>query len=625
VTDYTMLLQSLLAGCLLAVSPVTAQTIPSLLVPESGASAFAFDMSQVSLSNSRWMDNQNRTLNYLKSVDINRLLYNFRATHKLSTAGAQPNGGWDAPTFPFRSHAQGHYLTAWVQCYATLRDSTCKDRAVTFVQELAKCQANNGAAGFTAGYLSGFPESEFAALEAGQLKSGNVPYYAVHKTMAGLWDAWRIIGDTNAETVLLSLAGWVDTRTKKLSTSQMQSMLGTEFGGMNDVLAGIYQLTGDKKWLTVAQRFDHASVFDPLASNQDRLNGLHANTNIPKWIGAAREYKATGTKRYLDIARNAWDITINAHTYAIGANSQAEHFKAPNAISTFLTADTAEQCNTYNMLKLTRELWTIDPSNTKYFDYYERALMNHIIGAQNPADNHGHVTYFTPLNPGGKRGVGPAWGGGTWSTDYTTFWCCQASATESNTKLMDSIYFYDNSALYVNLFTPSNLDWKQRSVKIQQATTFPIGDTTTLTVTGSGNWAMKIRIPSWTSGATISINGAASGISTTPGSYASISREWKSGDVVTVKLPMKLRTIAANDNTKIAAVAFGPVVLSGKYGQETIASVPSLALDSVRRTSTTGLTFSATANGKAVEMGPFYDAQGFNYNVYWAITGQFAG
>jgi DUF1680 family protein len=619
-----MLLQSLLAGCLLAVSPASAQTIPSLSVPESGASAFAFDMSQVSLSTSRWMDNQNRTLNYLKSVDIGRLLYNFRATHKLSTAGAQPNGGWDAPTFPFRSHAQGHYLTAWVQCYATLRDSTCKDRAATFVQELAKCQANNGAAGFTAGYLSGFPESEFAALETGQLKSGNVPYYAVHKTMAGLWDAWRIIGDNNAKNVLLSLAGWVDTRTKKLSTAQMQSMLGTEFGGMNDVLAGIYQLTGDKKWLTVAQRFDHASIFDPLANNQDRLNGLHANTNIPKWIGAAREYKATGTKRYLDIARNAWDITINAHTYAIGANSQAEHFKAPNAISTYLTADTAEQCNTYNMLKLTRELWTIDPSNTKYFDYYERALMNHIIGAQNPADNHGHITYFTPLKPGGKRGVGPAWGGGTWSTDYTTFWCCQASATESNTKLMDSIYFYDNSALYVNLFTPSNLDWKQRNVKIQQATTFPLSDTTTLTVTGSGNWAMKIRIPSWTSGATISINGAASGVSTTPGSYASISREWKSGDVVTVKLPMKLRTIAANDNTKVAAVAFGPVVLSGKYGQETIASMPSLALDSVRRTSTTGLTFSATANGKAVEMGPFYDAQGFNYNVYWGITGSFA-
>jgi DUF1680 family protein len=620
-----MLSKIFIAGCLWAISPTVAQTIPPIAVPEVGTSAYAFDMSQVALSSSRWMDNQNRTLNYLKSVDVNRLLYVFRSTHKLSTNGAQANGGWDAPTFPFRSHAQGHYLSAWAHCYATLRDSTCKDRATYFVQELAKCQANNGAAGFTTGYVSGFPESEFAALEAGQLKSGNVPYYAVHKTMAGLLDAWRIIGDTKARDVLLALAGWADTRTKKLSTAQMQSMLGTEFGGMNDVLAAIYQLTGDKKWLTAAQRFDHASVFDPLASNQDKLNGLHANTNIPKWIGAAREYKATGTKRYLDIARNAWDITVNTHTYAMGGNSQAEHFRPANQISNYLTNDNAEHCNTYNMLKLTRELWTMDPSSTKYFDFYERALMNHLLGAQNPADNHGHVTYFTPLKSGSHRGVGPAWGGGTWSTDYNSFWCCQGTGVETNTKLMDSIYFYDNSALYVNLFTPSTLDWKQRSVKVTQVTNYPVGDTSTLTVTGTGNWSMKIRIPAWTSGATVSVNGASAGVATNPGSYATITRDWKSGDVVTVKLPMKLRAVAANDNAKIAAIAFGPVVLSGNYGQQTLSSMPSLDLGSVRRTDANKLVFTGTASGKTVELGPFYDAQGINYNVYWGVSGQLSG
>lgn len=420
-----MLFKATFAGYLLVAVPIFAQTIPTVVVPEVGTSAHAFDLSQVALSNSRWKDNQNRTLNYLKFVNVDRLLYNFRATHKLSTNGAQANGGWDAPNFPFRSHVQGHYLTGWVHCYATLRDSTCKDRATYFVQELAKCQANNGVAGFSPGYLSGFPESEFTALEAGTLTGGNVPYYAVHKTMAGLLDAWRIIGDQKARDVLLAFAGWVDGRTKKLSTVQMQTVLGTEFGGMNDVLAEIYQLTGDKQWLTVAQRFDHAKVFDPLANNQDQLNGNHANTQVPKWIGAAREYKSTGTQRYLDIARNAWDFTINAHTYAIGGNSQAEHFRPPNQISNFLANDTAEQCNTYNMLKLTRDLWTTDPTSTKYFDYYERALINHLLGAQNPADNHGHITYFTPLRSGGRRGVGPAWGGGTWSTDYNSFWCCQ--------------------------------------------------------------------------------------------------------------------------------------------------------------------------------------------------------
>jgi len=189
---------------------------------------------------------------------------------------------------------------------------------------------------------------------------------------------------------------------------------------------------------------------------------------------------------------------------------------------------------------------------------------------------------------------------------------------------MDSIYFYDSSALYVNLFTPSTLDWKQRSVKISQVTTFPVSDTTTLTVTGTGNWAMKIRIPSWTSGATISINGQASNVAANPGSYATLSQDWKSGDAVSVKLPMKLRTVAANDNAGIAAVAYGPVILSGNYGQQALNSMPSLALNTVRRTNTNSLAFTATANGQAVNLGPFYDAQNINYNVYWTTSGSFS-
>ena len=590
---------------------------------ETGVSAYAFDISLVSLSASRWMDNQNRTINYLKAVDTNRLLYNFRANHKLSTNGAAANGGWDAPNFPFRTHAQGHFLTAWAQCYATLRDTTCRDRATYFTAELARCQANNAAAGFSAGYLSGFPESEFTALEAGTLSNGNVPYYAVHKTMAGLLDVWRTIGDNNARNVLLALADWVDTRTSRLSYAQMQKLMNTEFGGMNEVLANIAYQTGDNRWLTAAQRFDHAIVFDPLASNQDRLDGLHANTQVPKWIGAAREYKITGNTRYRDIARNAWQITVNAHSYGIGGNSQAEHFHAPNAISGYLSSDTCEACNSYNMLKLTRELWVMDPTTSAYFDFYERALMNHLLGQQNPADNHGHITYFTPLNPGGRRGVGPAWGGGNWSTDYDSFWCCQGTGVETNTKLMDSIYFYDSSALYINLFTSSVLRWTERSVTITQTTTYPVSDTTSIKVDGTGNWAMKIRIPAWTSGATININGQSASVSTTPGTYSTISRAWTSGDTITVRLPMSLRTVAANDRSSLAAVAYGPVILSGNYGSTTLSAIPTLSLNTVRRTSTSTLAFTATANGQTINMGPFYDAQGFNYNVYWTVSGQF--
>jgi uncharacterized protein len=604
-------------------------TAEAVVVPpvrgDIGAEAQPFELDQVRLTAGRWLENQNRTLSYLRFVDVDRLLYSFRANHRLSTNGAAALGGWEAPDFPFRTHSQGHFLTAWAQAWAVLGDTTSRDRANQMVAELAKCQANNPAAGFNPGYLSGFPESDFDALEAGSPVS--VSYYSLHKTLAGLLDVWRLLGSTQARDVLLRFAGWVDWRTGRLSYSQMQAVLGTEFGGMNAVLADLYQQTGDSRWLTAAQRFDHAAVFDPLAAGQDRFEGIHANTQVPKWIGAAREFKATGTTRYRDIASNAWNTTTSAHTYVIGGNSQAEHFRAPNAIAAYLSTDTAEACNTYNMLKLTRELWLLDPNRATYFDFYERALLNHLIGQQNPADPHGHICYFTGLNPGHRRGdTGPAWGGGHWSTDYGTFWCCQGTALETNTKLADSVYFHDGTTLTVNLYTPSVLTWSERGITVTQTTTYPVSDTTTLTVTGtaSGSWTMRLRIPAWTSGATVSVNGVAQDIPTTPGSYASLTRSWASGDTVTLRLPMRVVVQPANDNPNVVAVTYGPVVLSGNYGDTALTAPPSLTVASITRTSTSALTFTATANGSTVDLGPFYNAHGHNYTVYWS-TGNDAG
>ncbi|WP_447001960.1 beta-L-arabinofuranosidase domain-containing protein [Saccharothrix isguenensis] len=588
-----------------------------------GVSAHPFDFGQVRLTASRWLDNQNRTMAYLRFVDVDRLLYNFRANHRLSTNGAAALGGWEAPNFEFRTHSQGHFLTAWAQAWAVLGDTACRDKANYMVAELAKCQANNAAAGFNAGYLSGFPESDFTTVEQGTRKG--VPYYCLHKTLAGLLDVWRLIGSTQARDVLLRFAGWVDWRTGRLSYSQMQITLRTEFGGMNEVLADLYQQTGDARWLRVAQRFDHAAVFDPLAANQDRLDGLHANTQVPKWVGAAREYKATGTTRYRDIATNAWNITVAAHTYVIGGNSQAEHFRPPHAIARYLLPDTAEACNTYNMLKLTRELWQLQPDNAAYFDYYEQALLNHLIGQQNPASAHGHVCYFTALNPGGRRGqAGPVVGGGSYSTDYGTFWCCQGTGIETNTKLMDSIYFHNSTTLTVNLFLPSVLTWSQRGITVTQTTTYPASDTSTLTVTGNvaGSWTMRVRIPAWSEGATISVNGVAQGITTTPGTYASLTRNWTSGDTVTVRLPMRVIMRAANDDAGVSAITYGPVVLSGNYGNTSFTTLPTLDTASITRTSTTALAFTAVANGSRVNLGPFYDAHGHNYTVYWRAAGQ---
>ncbi|KAL5590539.1 hypothetical protein FOBRF1_014096 [Fusarium oxysporum] len=604
--------------------------LASLILPVSGQAvndvADAFDLTQVSLTDSRWMDNQNRTLNYLLSVDPDRLLYVFRKNHGVDTKGAQTNGGWDAPDFPFRSHVQGHFLSAWTQCYASAGVKECGSRATYFVQELAKCQANNAKAGFNKGYLSGFPESDITKVEDRTLNNGNVPYYAIHKTLAGLLDVYRRLGDQTAKDTMLSLASWVDTRTSKLSYNQMQSMLQTEFGGMNEVLADIAFYTKDAKWLKVAQRFDHAVIFDPLQQNVDKLSGLHANTQLPKWIGALREYKVGGDKKYLDIGRNAWNMVVNKHTYAIGGNSQAEHFRAPDAIAGFLTDDTCEACNSYNMLKLTRELWALNPTDASYFDFYEKALLNHLLGQQDPSSDHGHVTYFTPLKAGGRRGVGPAWGGGTWSTDYNSFWCCQGTGVETNTKLMDSIYFHTSDTLYVNLFTPSKLNWSQKKVSVTQTTDFPESDTSTFKISGdTSEWTLAVRIPSWTSRASIKVNGQAANVAIQPGKYALIKRQWKSGDTVTVQLPMSLHTVAANDDQTLGAIAFGPVILAGNYGQSTLNGNPTIDLASIKRKGNTDLTFGATSGGKAVELGPFYDAQGFNYAVYWKLSGKLSG
>ena len=587
-----------------AAAPAAAAVVPPVR-DDLGVSAYPFDLGQVRLTAGRFLENQARTLNYLRFVDVDRLLYVFRANHGRSTGGAAANGGWDAPTFPFRSHVQGHFLTAWAQAWAVLGDTVCRDKAAYMVAELAKCQAANG-------YLSGFPESDFTALEARTLTNGNVPYYCIHKTLTGLLDVWRHTGDTRARTVLLNLAGWVDTRTARLTTAQMQAVLGTEFGGMNAVLTDLYQQTGDVRWLAVAQRFDHAAVFDPLAANQDRLSGLHANTQVPKWIGAAREYKATGVTRYRDIAANAWTMTVGAHTYAIGGNSQAEHFRPPGAIAAYLTDDTCEHCNTVNMLALTRELWLTDPGRAAYFDFYEQALLNHVIGTQNPADSHGHVTHFTPLRPGGRRGVGPAWGGGTWSTDYTTFWCCQGTGVEVNTRLMDSIYFRSGTTLTVNLFVPSTLNWSQRGITVTQSTTFPAGDTTTLTLAGavSGSWTIRVRIPSWTAGATVAVNGTPQNVPAAPGTYAAITRTWAAGDTLTVRVPMRVVLRPADDNPAVQAITYGPSVLAGDYGGTALTALPALDTASITRTG-------ATADGAPVRLVPFHDAHGINYTVYW--------
>ncbi|MCX5208864.1 glycoside hydrolase family 127 protein [Kitasatospora sp. NBC_00240] len=597
-----------------AAAPLAAPTAPAAPLPpvraDFGALVRPFDLGQVQLPAGRWRDNMNRTLAYLRFVDADRLLYNFRLNHGLSTQGAEQCYGWEAPDFEFRSHSQGHFLSGLAQAYAVTGEAAFRDKAGYLVAELAKCQA--APHGYNPGYLSGFPESDFDTVETGNRKG--VPYYCVHKTLAGLLDVWRLTGLTQARDVLLGLAAWTDWRTGRLGYPQMQTTLRTEFGGMNAVLTDLYQYTGDARWLAVAQRFDHAAVIDPLAGDADQLSGLHANTQIPKIVGAAREYKATGTTRYCDIAVNFWDIVTDRHSYVFGGNSVGEFFQPPDAIARFLTDNTCESCNTYNMLKLGRELFELDPTRVAYVDHYENALLNQLLAQQDPADPHGHVCYFTPTKPGGQR---------FYSRDYDTFTCCQGTGLETQTKLMDSIYFWDATSLYVNLFIGSTLTWAARGVTVTQTTAFPASDTTTLTVTGAtGAWAMRVRIPGWTAGATLTVNGAPQNVASTPGSYAVLDRTWTPGDTVTVRLPMSVALRAANDDAGVQAVTYGPVVLSGAYGARDLGGrLPVLSTASIAATATP-LKFTAAADGSTVDLIPFYDNHHQNYTVYWNADGR---
>ncbi|MBL7261116.1 glycoside hydrolase family 127 protein [Paractinoplanes lichenicola] len=585
--------RTLLAGsvAVAGVSALAPERAMAAARPDIGVSAYAFPLSAVRLLPSPFTENAARTQSYLLFLDNDRLLHTFRLNAGLpSTATAC--GGWESPTTELRGHSTGHLLSALAQAYASTGDTAYRVKGEQIVAVLAQCQTRLGN-----GYLSAFPESFIDRVEARQ--SVWAPYYTLHKIMAGLLDMHLIAGTAQALTVLLGMAAWVKARNDRLTLAQRQNMLDTEFGGMNEVLTNLYQLTGDPAHLAAAQHFDHAEIFDPLAAGQDNLNNYHANTQIPKVLGAIREFHATGVTRYRDIAVNFWDIVTRHHTYAIGGNSNGEYFKAPDRIASELSDTTAECCNTHNMLKLTRQLFLTDPARADYLDYYEGALYNHILASQDPSSAHGFQCYYVPLRAGGLK---------TYSNDYNSFVCCHGTGMESNTKYGDTVYFHDGgSTLYVNLFIPSVLTWG--AYTIRQETTFPAAGSTRLTVTGAGTFQMRIRIPAWAAGAQIRVNG---GAATSPpaGAYASLSRTWVTGDVVDVTLPMTVRREAANDNSTVQAVKFGPLVLAGLFGSSNLSALP--VLDPA--------TLTPTSAG-SVALQPFYKVHGQRYSVYWSVTG----
>jgi DUF1680 family protein len=518
---------------------------------------------------------------YLLALEPDRLLHNFRVNAGLSSS-AKPLGGWEAPDVELRGHTVGHYLSALALMYAATGDARFKDRADAMVRELARIQEAQ-AKRFHPGYLSAFPEEFFDRVEAREKVWA--PYYTIHKIMAGLLDVSELCGNPQALEVVTRMADWVAFRVDRISQAQQQRALGTEFGGMNEVLANIYAATGNAAYLRVAHAFDHEAIFDPLARREDPLNGLHANTQFPKIIGAAREYELTGDARYQRIATFFWDRVVHHRSYVTGGNSDGEAFFPEEEFSKHLGASGPETCNTYNMLKLTRHIfeWSADAGA---MDFYERGLFNHILPSQDPET--GMVIYYCPLRPG-------AWK--SYSTPDDSFWCCVGTGMENHTKYGDTIYFHDDRSLYVNLFIPSDLTWSAKGISVRQQTRFPEEEAThlTLTATTPTRLALKVRYPSWArSGMAISVNGRpepqepqepqepreprepreqTTPSTASPGSYITIDREWRTGDRVDVRLPMTLHTEAMPDNPHMVAVMYGPIVLAGDLGQDGLEGV----------------------------------------------------
>ena len=515
-----------------------------------------FPLADLRLGESPFLEAQRTDLNYLLALEPDRLLAPF-----LREAGLplkEPSyGNWESSGLD--GHLGGHYLSALALMYASTGDAEVLRRLSYFIAELKRCQDRNGN-----GYIGGIPGGSDAwqAIAKGQLQADNfsvngkwVPWYNLHKVYAGLRDAWTYTGNRDARAMLIAFSDWAIELTSHLSDQQMQAMLRSEHGGMNEVLADVSVMTGDKKYMDLAIRFSHQAILRPLEEGRDQLTGLHANTQIPKVIGFKRIGDLTGRQDWQQAAQFFWQTVHDHRTVAIGGNSVKEHFHDDKDFSPMIEeVEGPETCNTYNMLKLTEMLFLGD-AKSSYSDYYERALYNHILSSQHP-DTGGFV-YFTPMRPNHYR---------VYSQADKAMWCCVGSGIESHAKYGEFIYAHRADALYVNLFIPSTLNWREQGVTLTQAGRFPDEDRSTITIHGRKQFALKIRYPEWVArGALrIAINGRTQAAKPAADGYVELRRDWHDGDCIEIRLPMKTHLEQMPDKSNYYAVLHGPIVLAAK-------------------------------------------------------------
>ncbi len=501
---------------------------------------------------------------YILAHDPNRLLAPFR-----KEAGLDPKaefyGDWESGGLA--GHMGGHYLTALAQMAASTGDPEMQRRLDYMVRELAACQQSNGN-----GYVGGVPGSRqlWQEIASGQIQAESfslnrrwVPLYNLHKLWAGLRDAYSIGGNQQAKEVLVKLTDWWLGVVANLSDDQIQQMLRSEHGGLNEVFADVYAITAEEKYLELAQRFNHRQILEPLIAHQDRLNGLHANTQIPKVIGFERIAQLSGEASLHEAADFFWETVTARRSIAMGGNSVSEHFNPVDDFQGMLEhRQGPETCNTYNMLRLSEQLFYAQPV-ARYADFYERALFNHILSTQHPTIP-GFV-YFTPIRPAHYR---------VYSQPEMHFWCCVGSGMENHSKYGRFIYAHSAESLYVNLFMASELTWKNKGLTVRQETVFPDEPRSRLILSATEpvSLTVQIRYPGWVEEGKLAIrvNGEPQPINAKPGSYIPITRTWRQGDRIDIELPMHTEIERLPDGSDYVALVHGPVVLAARTGTDNL-------------------------------------------------------
>ncbi|MBJ6121973.1 beta-L-arabinofuranosidase domain-containing protein [Sphingomonas mollis] len=597
--------------------PAAALTTIATSPPDRVRRVAAVPMRHVRLKPSPFADAFAANQRYLLSLDPERLLHNFYLSAGLP-APKPVYEGWEAQGIA--GHSLGHWLSACALVVANIGNTDIASRLDHALAEMARIQTAHGD-----GYLGGTTVERdgkqvdgkivFEEVRRGDIRTqgfdlngGWVPLYTWHKVHAGLLDAHALAANPRALPIAIGLAGYLAGVLEPLSDAQMQQVLRAEHGGLNDSYAETHALTGNPRWLRMAEKIRHKAVLDPLTAQVDRLEGLHANTQIPKLIGLARLHELTGNPNHATAARFFHDRVTHHHSYVIGGNSEREHFGAPDKLAKRVTEATCEACNSYNMLKLTRHLYSWEP-NARWFDYYERVQLNHILAHQRP--DTGQFVYFMPLSAGARR---------SYSTAEESFWCCVGSGMESHAKHADSIYWHDIGAgaahtLYVNLYVPSTLDWTDRKLALDLDTQMPMEGAATLTIRRAPRveQAIALRLPGWAQEPTIALNDRTITPTIRDG-YAIVSRIWKPGDRLRVTMPMALRTEALPDDPSMVAFMQGPLVLAADLGPASQpfdglgpALVAEGAVTGALRTATGAHRFTArSALGEPLEFKPFF-------------------